>query len=88
MNIENKTKEELLNELERLQNKHNALQALYTKESKELSRITAQQTESEHYNRMLFEKSIISLALTSMDGNMIDVNQAFANLIGRTIEET
>lgn len=44
--------------------------------------------ESENYNRMLFEQSAIGLALTSLDGKLIDINSTFANIIGRTIEET
>ena len=88
MGNQNKTKEELQNELKRLQNEHNALQALYNKESKERSLIATQQIKSETFSRMLFEQSSIGLALTSMDGKFTDVNQAFANIIGRTIEET
>ena len=43
--------------------------------------------ESEKYNRMLFEQSAIGLLLTSLDGKLIDINQACAIIIGRTIEE-
>jgi PAS domain S-box-containing protein len=44
--------------------------------------------ESEHYNRMLFEESPIGLVLCRMDGSLVDVNQAYADIIGRSIEET
>ncbi len=44
--------------------------------------------DSEHYNRMLFETSPIGLALCNMDGRLVDINPAFANIIGRSIEET
>ncbi len=44
--------------------------------------------ESEAYNRMLFDQSPIGLALTRMDGALVDVNQAYADIIGRTIDET
>lgn len=44
--------------------------------------------ESEKYNRMLFEQSAIGLAVTSLDGKLVDINLTFANIIGRTIEET
>jgi PAS domain S-box-containing protein len=44
--------------------------------------------ESEAYNRTLFDQSPIGLALTNMDGKLLDVNHAFAEIIGRTIEET
>ncbi len=43
--------------------------------------------ESEKYNRILFEKSPIGLALCRMDGELLDVNQAYADIIGRTVEE-
>ncbi len=44
--------------------------------------------ESKLYNRMLFDQSPMGLALTSMDGHMVDVNPAYAAIIGRTIEDT
>ena len=44
--------------------------------------------ESENYTRTLFDNSIIGLAVTELDGKLIDINQAYADLIGRTIEET
>jgi len=44
-------------------------------------------TESENYNRTLFEQSAIGLALTSVEGKLIDINSTFASIIGRTIAE-
>lgn len=44
--------------------------------------------ESEQYNRLLFELSPIGLALCRMDGSLVDVNPAYAEIIGRTISET
>ena len=44
--------------------------------------------ESEQYNRMLFEESTLGLALCRMNGDLIDVNPAFASILGRTVEET
>jgi len=44
--------------------------------------------ESEKYNRMLFDQSVVGLALCRMDGHMADINPAYARIIGRTIEET
>lgn len=40
------------------------------------------------YNRMLFNESPIGLALCKMDGELVDINPAYAALIGRTVEET
>lgn len=43
---------------------------------------------SEQYNRTLFNQSTIGLALASMDGKLVDVNPAYSEIIGRTIDET
>jgi PAS domain S-box-containing protein len=42
---------------------------------------------SEAYNRMLFELSPIGLAVARMDGELVDVNSSFANIIGRTVDD-
>jgi PAS domain S-box-containing protein len=44
--------------------------------------------KSEEYNRLLFTASPVGLFLCNMDGSIIDINPAFANIIGRNIEET
>ncbi len=44
--------------------------------------------ESQRYNRTLFEQSNIGLALCKMDGELVDINPAYAAIIGRNIEET
>lgn len=44
--------------------------------------------ESEHYSRNLFELLPIGLALCRMDGSLIDVNPAYAQMLGRTVAET
>lgn len=51
-----------------------------------------QQTLNEKVNesansRMLFDASPVGLALTDMEGNLVDVNQAYADILGRTIYE-
>lgn len=43
--------------------------------------------ESERYNRMLFESSPIGLTLRRMTGQLLEVNPAFAGILGRSIEE-
>lgn len=40
------------------------------------------------YNRLLFEKSSMGLALCKFDGSFVDVNETFAKIIGRTLEES
>ena len=44
--------------------------------------------ESESFNRMLFEKSTIGLALWDIDGKLMDANPTFASILGRTVKET
>lgn len=43
---------------------------------------------SDQYNRLLFEHSPIGLALSRMNGELVDVNPAFANILGRTVAAT
>lgn len=43
--------------------------------------------KSSSYGHMLFEKTVIGLALCKMNGDLVDVNIAFAQLLGRSIEE-
>ncbi len=42
---------------------------------------------SEQYNRMLFEQSPIGLVLCRMNGELVDINPAFAKIIGHSVEE-
>ena len=57
----------------------NALKKLESAENK--------RKESEEYNRRLFSESAIGLALTDMKGKLVDINPAYAAIMGRTIEE-
>lgn len=57
-------------------------------ESEALRRRSRELEASLAYNRSLFETLPIGLALCRMDGSLVDVNDAFANIIGRTIDET
>ncbi|MDZ7654957.1 MAG: MASE3 domain-containing protein [Sulfurimicrobium sp.] len=57
-------------------------------EMAERKRVEAALKQSESYNRMLFENAPIGLALSRMDGTLTDVNQAYADILGRSIEET
>lgn len=41
--------------------------------------------DSQRYNRMLFEQSRIGLALCRMNGELVDLNPAYAQIIGRSI---
>ena len=44
--------------------------------------------EKELYNRNLFKKSTVGLALCTMDGELVDVNPLYARIIGRSVEQT
>jgi len=44
--------------------------------------------DSENYRRTLFETSPIGLALCRKDGTLVDINPAFAAIIGRSVDET
>ncbi len=43
--------------------------------------------ESEEYNRMLFEHSPVGLALCRPNGELVDVNEAYARIVGRGVED-
>jgi PAS domain S-box-containing protein len=43
--------------------------------------------ESERYNRLLFQASPVGLVLCRMDGSIVDVNAAYAKILGLSIEE-
>ena len=47
-----------------------------------------QLAESEAFNRQLIEEFPIGLASCRMDGQLVFVNTAFAEILGRTVEET
>ncbi len=69
----------------------NRLQQTLQKLEKEIHDRKLQQQvleKSERYNRMLFEETPLGLALCRMDGRLVDINPAYAMLMGRTIEET
>ncbi|WP_152555016.1 ATP-binding protein [Desulfonatronum thiodismutans] len=44
--------------------------------------------DEKKYSRTLFDESPIGLALCRMDGSLVDVNPAYARIIGRTVDET
>jgi PAS domain S-box-containing protein len=44
--------------------------------------------EVDKYNRQLFELCPVGLALCRLDGTLIDINPAYAAIVGRTVPET
>jgi len=55
-------------------------------EEKESQKIELQ--KSEDYNRLLYNSSPIGLVLSRIDNTIVDINPAFANILGRSVEET
>ncbi|AFY35286.1 PAS domain S-box protein [Calothrix sp. PCC 7507] len=45
-------------------------------------------SQIDEYNRQLFEQCPVGLALCQMDGTLIDINPAYAAILGSTIPET
>jgi PAS domain S-box-containing protein len=43
--------------------------------------------ESEKHNRNLFDRSTVGMVLARMDGTLVDVNSAYSEIIGYTVEE-
>lgn len=54
----------------------------------ELTELNKFLQESEENSRTLFEESPIGLALTTLDGKLVNANPAYCKIIGRTLEET
>ena len=54
---------------------------------KEIVRAKEQAIEREQFTQMLFDESPIGLALTKLTGELVDVNEAFTNIIGYSSEE-
>ena len=71
-----------------LQDGINSMAQTLQQRTEEQKRMQAALQESEQYNRMLFEQSPIGLALTDMNGTLLDINSAYADIIGYDIEET
>ncbi|MBU1708980.1 MAG: PAS domain S-box protein [Proteobacteria bacterium] len=61
---------------------------LIVAEEKKRRKAEAELRESEQYNRLLFALSPMGLALCRMDGALVDINPAYAAIIGRSVEET
>lgn len=87
MNDQNKTKEELLSELDDLQTKYNALKSLFDQEAAERKRVETAHREIEDKYKIAFESSSDSINITERDGTYIDINEGFTNLTGYTRED-
>ncbi len=54
----------------------------------ERQRVEEALRDSDDFNRMLFDHASIGLAVSRMDGSLIHINQSYADILGRSIEET
>ncbi|MBU1011170.1 MAG: PocR ligand-binding domain-containing protein [Bacteroidetes bacterium] len=54
----------------------------------ELLELNKSLQSNREYNRALFTESPIGLALTTLEGLLVDANPAYCNTIGRTLDET
>jgi two-component system sensor histidine kinase/response regulator len=54
----------------------------------ERNRVQAELRESEEKYRAMFSSANVGMALCEMDGTLIEVNEEYARIIGRTIEDT
>ncbi|MDM8567226.1 response regulator [Candidatus Halobeggiatoa sp. HSG11] len=57
-------------------------------EIQERKRVANALSESEKFTRMLIRESLIGLVLSDIDGSLVEINSAFANIIGYSVEET
>lgn len=54
----------------------------------ERQQVEALLRDSEAYQRKLFDSSPIGLALSTLDGKLVEINPAYAAILGRTVSET
>ena len=87
MNNIDKSNEELLLELQELKQKNEALKLAYQQEIEDFKRIENSLIESENRFRRLHESMTDCYAQINMNGEIIDVNQSFLNMLGYSKEE-
>ena len=72
---------------EKLRESEAKLRELNTQLETRVAQRTAELVESRNYNRVLFESSSVGLVLCAMDGKFVDLNPAYAEIIGYSVEE-
>ncbi len=65
-----------------------ALNTANARLSHDTNAVEASLRSAEPQQRMLFEQLPVGLALCRLNGDLIDVNPAFAHILGRSVEET
>lgn len=82
MNFRDKTKTELIKELQKLQQEHNSLKTSYEKDIKELKQAEeALRLEKENFRNSL-DDSPLGVRIVSTEGDTIYANQAILNIYG------
>ena len=87
MNALNKTKQQLLNEIQELRKEQDALKAFYEKFSIENKHTEEGLSESEENFRSIFENNSAAMALIEPDTTMSMVNEEYCRLSGYTKQE-
>lgn len=87
MNIQDKTKEELIRELLELQQEHDALKVSYEAEIIEQKRTLKALQESEERFQLLFNKAPLGYQSLDFDGNFLEINQQWTDTLGYDREE-
>ena len=83
MNNKEKTKEQLIDELEGMRQRVAALESI----EKEYKHSIESLEKSEKMYEMLFSTSPKGIVIAAMDGKIIDANQAYQDMLGYTVEE-
>ena len=83
MNYRNKTKKDLIKELQELQKEHNSLKTSYEKDITERRQVE----EALKFTRLILNNAADTMAIIDYDGRYIDVNEAFCRSVGYSREE-
>ncbi len=87
MRKSDRTKDELVEDLEKLQNDYESLKSLYNKDRIDRQRLEETLLQSERTYRLLFENSGEAILLTNPDGSIYSANPEACRIYGRSEEE-